>query len=65
MIDTNGFHLPTVDVFDCSKGHSMTSSHFVEWMKKSAFRLREDSGKMFSEYKYRNIWFLHEVLVVE
>ena len=45
MIDTSGFHLPTVDIFDCSKEHSMTSAHFIEWVRKSSFRLREDNGK--------------------
>ncbi|CAF4145912.1 unnamed protein product [Rotaria sp. Silwood2] len=44
MIDKNGFHLPSVDIFDCSKDHSMTSSYFSEWIKKAAFRLREDNG---------------------
>ncbi|CAF4761764.1 unnamed protein product [Rotaria sp. Silwood2] len=43
MIDKNGFHLPSVDIFDCSKDHSMTSSYFSEWIKKAAFRLREDN----------------------
>jgi desulfoferrodoxin (superoxide reductase-like protein) len=55
MIDTNGFRLPTVDIFDCLKEHSMTSPHFIEWIKKSAFRLRDDNGKSLSEYEYRNI----------
>ena len=65
MIDTNGFHLPTVEIFDCAKEHSMTSPYFIEWIKKSVFRLREDNGKFLSEYEYRNIGFLHKVLVVE
>ncbi len=48
MIDANGFHLPSVEIFDCSKDHSMTSMRFIEWVKKTAFRLREDTGKFYS-----------------
>ena len=47
MIDKNGFHLPSVDIFDCSKDYSMTSPYFSEWIKKAAFRLRKDNGKVF------------------
>ncbi|CAF1552657.1 unnamed protein product, partial [Rotaria sordida] len=44
MIDKSGFHLHSVDIVDCSKDHSMTSPYFSEWIKKAAFRLREDNG---------------------
>ncbi|CAF4188458.1 unnamed protein product, partial [Rotaria sordida] len=45
MIDKNGFHLPSVEIFDSSEDHSMTSAHFIEWIKKAAFRPREDNGQ--------------------
>jgi desulfoferrodoxin (superoxide reductase-like protein) len=47
MPDVNGFHLPSVEIFGCSKDHSMTSMHFIEWIKKTEFRLREDTGKFY------------------
>ena len=48
LIDVSGFHLPSVEIFDYSKDHSMTSVYFLEWIKKTAFRLREDNGKFCS-----------------
>ena len=52
MIDKNGFYLPSVDIFDCSKDHSMNSSYFSEWIEKTAFRLREDNGSLFSNNSF-------------
>ena len=57
MIDKSGFHLPSVDIFDCSKDHSMTSPYFSEWIKKAAFRLREDNGKVFLKKNFLSFTF--------
>ncbi|CAF3107485.1 unnamed protein product [Rotaria sp. Silwood2] len=40
----NGFHLPSVDIFSCSKLHSVNAEYFLNWIEKTAFHLREDNG---------------------
>ena len=50
MLDASGFHLPSVDIFDWLRDHSMRSSHFIEWIRKTVFRLREDSGRFCSNF---------------
>ena len=65
MIDTNGFHLPSVDIFDCSKDHSMTSPHFSEWIRKTTFRLREDTGRFCSNFNWYSFDFSNKVLIDE
>ncbi|CAF4197206.1 unnamed protein product [Rotaria sordida] len=44
MMNIDGFHLPSIDVFSCSKYHSVNAEYFFNWIEKAAFRLREDNG---------------------
>ena len=44
MIDINGFHLPSVDIFLCSKYHSLNAEYFLHWEEKAAFQIRENNG---------------------
>ena len=47
MMDISGFHLPSVDIFLCLKYHSLNAEYFLNWIEKTAFRLREDNGNNF------------------
>ena len=47
MMDVSGFHLPSVDIFLCAKYHSLNAEYFLNWIEKTAFRLREDNGNNF------------------
>ncbi|CAF3236218.1 unnamed protein product [Rotaria sp. Silwood2] len=44
MMNIDGIHLPTVDIFTCSKDHSVNSEYFLKWIETAAFRLRTDNG---------------------
>ncbi|CAF3021399.1 unnamed protein product [Rotaria sp. Silwood2] len=44
IMSINGFHLPSVDIFSFSKLHSVNAEYFLNWIEKTAFRLREDNG---------------------
>jgi hypothetical protein len=50
LISPSGFHLPTVDVFKCDVDHNMCSDHFVQWIERTCFILREEHGKCFKMY---------------
>ncbi|CAF1305118.1 unnamed protein product [Rotaria sp. Silwood1] len=45
MMNINGFHLPSVDIFSWSKLHSVNAEYFLNWIEKAAFHLREDNGR--------------------
>jgi hypothetical protein len=40
MINENGFHKESVDIFTCDEDHSMNSIHFINWVEKAASHLR-------------------------
>ena len=40
-------HLPSVDIFLCSKYHSLNAEYFLNWIEKTAFQLREDNDNNF------------------
>ncbi|CAF4434675.1 unnamed protein product [Rotaria sp. Silwood2] len=42
-MNTDGIHLPTVDIFTCSKDYSVHSEYFLKWIETAAFRLRADN----------------------
>ncbi|CAF4629359.1 unnamed protein product, partial [Rotaria sp. Silwood2] len=44
LISPNGFHLSTVDVFKCDSDHNMCSDHFVQWIERTCFILRQEHG---------------------
>ncbi|CAF3489339.1 unnamed protein product [Rotaria socialis] len=44
MMNTNGIHLPTVNIFSCSKDHSVNSEYFLKWIETVAFHIRVDNG---------------------
>lgn len=47
MMNTDGIHLPTVDIFTCFKDLSVNSEYFIKWIETAAFRLRADNGMMY------------------
>ena len=47
MMNVSGFHLPSVHIFLYSKYHSLNAEYFLNWIEKTAFRLREDNGNNF------------------
>ena len=40
MINEASFYKESVDIFTCDEKHSMNSTHFTEWVEKSASYLR-------------------------
>lgn len=44
MSDT-GFHLPTLDIFECDENHSMDSDHFIAWIDRTAAILQKEHGR--------------------
>ncbi|CAF4780937.1 unnamed protein product [Rotaria socialis] len=44
IIDQHGFHLPSVEIFNCTTDHNMDSEHFIKWIKSTSFRLRDEHG---------------------
>ena len=40
MINKAGFQKKSVDIFTCDEEHSMNSTHFTEWVEKTASYLR-------------------------
>ncbi|CAF1439244.1 unnamed protein product [Didymodactylos carnosus] len=43
MISSAGFHLPSVDIFECNEVHSMDSSRFVKWLWETSCTLRGEN----------------------
>jgi len=49
LISPSGFHLPTIDIFKCDADHNMCSDHFVKWIEKTCFILRQEHGTFFEK----------------
>ncbi len=45
LISRNGFHLPSVEIFESDDFHSMDSDHFVDWVKQTSDVLRSEAGE--------------------
>ncbi|CAF1638577.1 unnamed protein product, partial [Didymodactylos carnosus] len=45
MINEEGFHKDSVDIFTCAVDHNMNSKHFLEWISRSASQLRQKHSK--------------------
>jgi hypothetical protein len=47
LLSENGFHLPSVDIFQCDQDHSMDSTHFSSWIDETSKKLRYELGKAY------------------
>ncbi|CAF1609520.1 unnamed protein product, partial [Didymodactylos carnosus] len=45
LLSNSGFHLPSVDIFECDENHSMDSNHFVAWIDRASHTIRKELGK--------------------
>jgi hypothetical protein len=46
LIDVNGYHIPSVDIWTCTEDHNMDSTHFLMWLDSTCATLREEIGKL-------------------
>ena len=46
LISNSGFHLPSIDIFECDEDHSMDSKHFVMWVDRTSSLLRKQLGNI-------------------
>jgi hypothetical protein len=46
LISVNGYHIPSVDIWACTKEHNMDSKHFLSWLDSTCATLRKDSGEL-------------------
>ena len=44
LLSDTGFHLPTVDTFECDENHSMDSNHFIRWVDQTSSMLCKELG---------------------
>jgi hypothetical protein len=45
LLSNSGFHLPSVDIFECDENHSMDSNHLVAWIDRTSHTIRKELGK--------------------
>ena len=45
LLSNSGFHLPSLDIFECDENHSMGSNHFVAWIDRTSHTIRKELGK--------------------
>ncbi|CAF1688149.1 unnamed protein product, partial [Adineta ricciae] len=45
IIDVNGYHIPSVDIWTYTEDHNMDSSHFLMWLDSTCATLREETGE--------------------
>jgi hypothetical protein len=45
LLSNSGFHLPSVDIFECDENHSMDSNHFVAWIDRTSHTIRKELGE--------------------
>ena len=41
LMTNSGFHVPSIDIFECDEDHSMNSNHFVRWIDRTSSLLRK------------------------
>ncbi|CAF4615356.1 unnamed protein product [Rotaria sp. Silwood2] len=57
LINENGFHHPSIDIFKCDQEHSMDSMHFIQWISRTCSKLRKEFGRSFDYVTFRNATF--------
>ena len=45
LINPNGYHLNSVDIFLCSDEHNMDNDRFIKWISDTSLKLRVLHGK--------------------
>ncbi|CAF4703177.1 unnamed protein product, partial [Rotaria socialis] len=56
LISENGFHLQSVDIFKCYKDHSMNGNHFVDWISRTCWLLRQEHDNSVSATLHSNFF---------
>ncbi len=47
LLSESGFHKETIDMFEYDENHSVDTTHFLNWIDRTASRLREELGNIF------------------
>ena len=46
LLSNSGFHMPSLDIFECDENHSMDSNHFTAWIDRTSSIIRKELGKI-------------------
>ena len=46
LLSNSGFHLPSLDVFECDENHNKDSNHFIAWIDRTSSIIRKELGKI-------------------
>ena len=44
LLNGLGFHIPSIDIFECDENHNMDSNHFEKWIERASFLRRKQLG---------------------
>ena len=46
LLSNSGFHLPSLDIFECGENYNMNSNHFTTWIDRTSSIIRKELGKI-------------------
>ena len=45
VLSNSGFHLSSLDIFECDENHNMDSNHFTTWIDRIFSIMRKEFGR--------------------
>ena len=61
LFNENGFHRPSIDMFQRDQEHSRDSLYFIQWIGQTCSILREEFGRIFGYLIARDSSFVKEM----